>query len=283
MDSLAARAKEDVNSTMLIQKKNISKEDLKFLSSLLDLTSLNDFDSEKTIQLLYKSTTEKNPYDLTPYAFCIFPTLIENTQKILKKSDYKIATVIGGFPHGQVSLQTKIAECKEVLGKGVNEVDLTLNRSFIKNNELEKTCEEIKAIASLCHKKNAKITLKVIIETGELSLKEIQETTWNAFINGADLVKTSTGKGALPTLEEIAVVLRTTRAYKDLLKKANLNEKHTNIGVKVSGGVKTVEQAYFIVTMAAIILGENLSPNNFRIGASSLYEQLKNYNIKSSV
>ncbi|MCX7122777.1 MAG: deoxyribose-phosphate aldolase, partial [Gammaproteobacteria bacterium] len=107
--------------------------------------------------------------------------------------------------------------------------------------------------------------LKVIIETGELKNSDLIERLSLALLEaGADFIKTSTGKAPLgATVEAATAILKALSAYqrqRGLLK-----------GLKVSGGVKTLEQAQIFMDLAADFFGLSyLQPYTFRIGASSL-------------
>jgi deoxyribose-phosphate aldolase len=113
------------------------------------------------------------------------------------------------------------------------------------------------------------ITLKVILETGALNDPAlIADACFDVFSVGADFVKTSTGKiseGA--TLEAAATMLL-------VIKHMQPQVKHT-LGLKVSGGIREVQQAAQYVELADAILGRDwVTPQTFRIGASKLIDAL---------
>jgi deoxyribose-phosphate aldolase len=109
----------------------------------------------------------------------------------------------------------------------------------------------------------------VILETGLLKTAEnIKKASILSMYSGADFLKTSTGKvypGATP--EAVCVICRTIKEYYRLHNK--------RIGVKVSGGIRTVEDALKYYTIVREILGKEwLTPELFRIGASSLSQNI---------
>ena len=112
-------------------------------------------------------------------------------------------------------------------------------------------------------------TLKVILETGALHTPElIRQASLLAMQAGADFIKTSTGKIDVAATPEAAVVM--CHAIKDFHQKSG-----RQVGFKVAGGIRTAEDAALYYTIVKEILGEEwLTPDLFRIGASSLANNL---------
>jgi deoxyribose-phosphate aldolase len=107
--------------------------------------------------------------------------------------------------------------------------------------------------------------MKVIIETGELVTPEnIQLATILSLYSWADFIKTSTGKGYPgATPEAFYQICKTVRQYHNLT--------GNRVGLKVSGGIRTAEEAVRYYTIAERILGKEwLNKDLFRIGASGL-------------
>ena len=107
-----------------------AKELIPLLMSCIDLTSLEATDTIEKIKGLAKNA--KNPHSKLPpaAAVCVYPTLIGDIKNELAGTDIKIATVAGGFPHGQVSSKVKYAEVAEAVNAGANEVDLVCSRKL---------------------------------------------------------------------------------------------------------------------------------------------------------
>lgn len=222
---------------------------------LIDLTSLNDDDNEATITDLCKKT--KNAFGHVP-AICIHSRFIPLAHKLLRQisPNTKIATVVN-FPHGSADLELTLLETTLALTRGADEVDLVLPYHDFKNGNREICRQIIYQTKQLCGDK----TLKVILETGELKTPElIKQASELSIDNGADFIKTSTGKTAInATLQAAEIMLTAIKA------------SNTKCGFKASGGIKTFEQAKAYIDLTAKIMGNNwINAANFRFGASGL-------------
>ena len=105
----------------------------------------------------------------------------------------------------------------------------------------------------------------MILETGALATAaNIQKAAILALYSGADFIKTSTGKGYPgATPEAVYTMCRVLRSYHELTGR--------RAGIKVSGGIRSAEEAVKYYTIVKEMLGEEwLTPALFRIGASSL-------------
>jgi len=150
---------------------------------------------------------------------CVPPAYIKRISE--KYGDkINICTVVG-FPLGYSVTAAKVAEIKEALADGANEIDMVVNISDVKNHLFDKVEAEIKALKEACDGH----ILKVIIETCFLTEEEkiaMCKAVTNA---GADYIKTSTGFGTGgATMEDV------------LLFKANIGP---DVKIKAAGGVKT--------------------------------------------
>ena len=152
---------------------------------------------------------------------CIPPTYIKRVREEYKE-DITICTVVG-FPLGYSTKEAKVAEVKQALLDGVDEVDMVINISDVKNKDYEKVTEEIKALKETVGEK----ILKVIIETCYLNEEEKIAMCKAVTEAGADFIKTSTGFGSGgATLEDVKLF------------KEHIGEK---VRIKAAGGVKSVE------------------------------------------
>jgi deoxyribose-phosphate aldolase len=154
-----------------------------------------------------------------------------------------------------------VAEVSLAVAAGADEIDIVLNCGEFLDNNLEEVAEEIMELKDACRQAH----LKVILETGLLKTAErIQAASIMPMYAGADVIKTSTGKvypGATP--EAVYVMCEAIRQYHRMHKR--------KVGIKVSGGVRTAEEAVRYYTIVKTVLGKEwLSPDYFRIGASSL-------------
>jgi deoxyribose-phosphate aldolase len=234
----------------------------------IDLTSLDQDDPPEKISRL--CTTAIHPDQVDPSipsvaAVCIYPALVPTAVRSLKGSSVKVAGVAGGFPGGDAPTETKLREIREVLDMGADEVDMTLNREAFLAGRYRETYEEVVASKDLCGTKR----LKVILETGALgSFDRIRRASTLAIVAGADFVKTSSGKttpGA--TFPAALSMMETIRDLRE--------EIGRPVGIKVSGGVRKADDAVRYLVMLGAVLGPDwLGPDLFRIGASSLLDDL---------
>lgn len=240
------------------------KTSAKVALSLMDLTTLNDDDTdEKVIALCRQGKTEFG----TPAAVCVYPRFVPIARKTLKAQgtpQVKIATVTN-FPHGNDDIEIAVAETKAAVAYGADEVDVVFPYKALMAGNEQVGFDLVKGCKAVCAE--AGVLLKVIIETGELKTEAlIRKASEIAVRAGADFIKTSTGKVAVnATLEAARIMLETIR---DL----NVVER---VGFKAAGGVKTAEEAEQYLNLAASVLGENrVDSAHFRFGASSLLGNL---------
>lgn len=234
--------------------------------NLMDLTLLNDDDTDEKVKILcHQAKTARG----NTAAICIYPRFIPLARKILTEQNtpnIRIATVTN-FPFGGQDVAMALTETQAAIAYGADEVDVVFPyRALIAGNkqigfELVKACKEICRTSS--------VLLKVIIEAGELKQADlIRQATEIAITAGADFVKTSTGKVAInATLENVEIMLKVIRD----IGVAN------QVGCKVAGGVRTVEDAAQYLALADRIMGKAWADiRHFRFGASSLLSSLLN-------
>jgi deoxyribose-phosphate aldolase len=168
---------------------------------------------------------------------CVNPTWVHYSAGLLKGTDVKICTVIG-FPLGSNTPETKAFEAKNAIENGAEEVDMVINISALKSGDFELVERDIRAVTEAA---KGKALTKVIIETCLLNDDEKVRACEIAVKAGTDYVKTSTGfstGGATP--EDIALMRKTVGAH---------------IGVKASGGVRSVEDAKSMIEAGATRIG----------------------------
>jgi len=258
----AEKAKQEVGK---IINKNFAENNnagtYKKIFGFLDFTSLNNTDNEESIR---KFVEKANNFKLSVAGICVYPSLVETVKKTLTKPNVEIASVVG-FPAPQNFLEVKIAETAMAVLDGATEIDMVFPIGKFLEENYQELCEEISEIKTSC--RHAK--LKVILETGTLQTPEnIAKATLLAIVSGADFIKTSTGKNATgATLEAAYTICRVIKEFE--------NKNNTRIGIKISGGVDTKENAVEYYTIVKEILGnEYLNKDFFRIGASRLAEEL---------
>jgi len=249
-------------------EENNTSEVLKLLYSCIDLTSLNTEDNKESIWRLTDTVNDfegSRPDIPNVAAICVYPNFVATVKEALTADDVRIAAVAGGFPSSQTFIEIKIAEVSLAINDGADEIDIVLNSGAFFEENWEEVCHEIEEIKETCRD----ASLKVILETGLLkTASNIQKATILSMYSGADFIKTSTGKvysGANP--EAVYVICQTIKEY--------YRKHRRKVGIKISGGVRTVEDAVKYYTIVKEILKDEwLNPKLFRIGASSLTTNL---------
>lgn len=229
---------------------------------LLDLTNLNDDCCKQDIDVLCANAQTKYG---NAAAICIWPRFVAYAKPQLVKSNIKIATVVN-FPSGGANTNNVVLETRDAIASGADEIDLVFPYEAFLSGDVETAAEQIATIKSIC---GSNTVLKVIIETGELKLDDaIKSASHLAIDNGADFIKTSTGKVDVnATLHSAGIMLQ-----------AISDSKKTNgkvIGFKPAGGLKTTQDAADYLALVEKTLGKNwVSPNTLRFGASSILTNL---------
>lgn len=255
-----------------LESKEINKY-LKLAVSLIDLTTLEGSDTkDKVVNMCKKAVKPLDEKDF-PYcaAVCVYPNLIKYAKKTIKGSKVKLASVATAFPSGQFPLKLKLADVKYCIEEGAAEIDMVISRGEFLSGNYDYVFEEIRKVKKVClkTKKKKPAHLKVILETGELGTSEnIWKASIIAILAGADFIKTSTGKISVSaTLPTVYIMCKAIKLYYE--------KTGIKIGIKAAGGIKTAKDALEYILLVKEILGEEwLSPSLFRIGASSLLNDL---------
>ncbi|MDR0427102.1 MAG: deoxyribose-phosphate aldolase [Dysgonamonadaceae bacterium] len=247
--------------------ENVDLDILRFLYSSIDLTSLNSDDSKESIRTLAEKVNdleESVSHVKNVAGICVYPNFVQTLKETLT-ADVQIVSVAGGFPSSQTFMEVKMAEIALAVSDGADEIDIVLNGGLFLNENYDEVADELHELKHAC--RGAK--LKVILETGLLkSAIKIKKAAILSIYSGADFLKTSTGKvyqGASP--EAVFVICETIKEYYLLYDK--------KIGIKISGGIKSINDAVLYYFIVKEVLGKEwLSPDYFRIGASSLADNL---------
>lgn len=189
------------------------------LNQHIDHTLLNPTATPEDIKIL---CSEAKYYKF--YGVCVNGSNVGLAASMLKGTDVKIVAVIG-FPLGASSTESKIAEAKDCIENGADEIDMVINIGLLKAGHVRAIEDEIAAV-----KESIKNTvLKVIIETCYLTDDEKRAACKAAVSAKADFVKTSTGFGPSgATKEDVALM------------KSVVGER---LQIKASGGIKDQETA----------------------------------------
>lgn len=241
---------------MMIQRKDVQE-----VLSLIDLTSLRGDETATDIQELCAQAASAYGHVA---AVCVYPEYLPQAREALSSAkDIRLATV-SNFPQGSDSVTRAVAETKKAIELGADEVDVVFPYQSLLKGEESTGFKLVRQCKLACGDK----LLKVILETGALESKEmIQKASEISIDAGADFLKTSTGK------IEINATLAAAQAMLEVIKR-----KNKSVGLKVSGGIKKVEDSMNYIALAKQIMADDwVNPNNFRIGASSLLNDIKNH------
>lgn len=242
-----------------------TREQLDLILRLVDLTSLELSDTPDSVAALCARALRPDPADVTVppvAAVCVYPRLVKVAAGELAGSDVAVAGVVGNFPSGVASIADKVAEAEQAIADGASELDLIVDHIAFAAGDDDGLSAEVAAVRAV----SPGVRLKVILETGALvDPGTIRRAADLALEAGADMLKTSTGKGhpgASP--EAVAVLLESVVEY--------AVRRGRQPGVKVSGGVRTAENALAYLAQAEAVLPSPLTPATFRIGASALVD-----------
>jgi len=249
--------------------KTSSKEAALYLSvRCIDLTTLEGVDTPGKVESLCQKAIRPeatNPSIPSVAAVCVYPEMVSYAAKAVASSSVAVASVAGAFPSGLSDLKVRTTEIRKAVEAGANEIDIVLNRSAFLSGNLAQTYDEVSASKEACRGAH----LKVILETGELGGYEpIRRASMLAMAAGADFIKTSTGK--IPKASTPAIALCMAEAIRE-----HAQSEGRVVGLKVAGGIRTAKQAWQYLVLIAETLGpEWLTPDRFRLGASSLLNDI---------
>jgi deoxyribose-phosphate aldolase len=259
--ALEARAAE-------LAKRSIKRESkraaLELAVRMMDLTTLEGADTPGKVAALCSKAMRPDPVDRTVpavAAVCVYPNLVATAKERLGSSGVKVASVATAFPSGQAPTALKVAEVREVVALGADEVDMVIDRGAFLSGRYAKVYDEIVQVKDACGDAH----LKVILETGELGTYDnVRRASLLAMAAGADFVKTSTGK--VTPAATLPVALCMLEAVRDVY-----DETGRVVGMKPAGGIRSAKQAIQYLCVLNETLGTQwLTPDLFRFGASSL-------------
>lgn len=259
---------QEVENLKAAAAANNTAEVYKFCFSAIDLTTLSPCDSEESVATFARRAAEfalDYPEIPNVASICVYPPFVETVGLEIDATPLRITSVAGGFPSSQTFLEVKMLEVAMAVENGADEVDIVLNVGKMLSGSLDEAANEVEVL----REESEDATLKVILETGALRTPElIRQASLLAMQAGADFIKTSTGKIDVAATPEAAVVM--CHAIKDYYAKSG-----RQVGFKAAGGIRTAEEAALYYTIVKEILGEEwLTPELFRIGASSLANNL---------
>jgi len=207
------------------------------IASLIDHTLLRP---EATRSDIVKVCQEARKYNFA--TVCINPYWVPLVAAQLAGSAVKVCTVIG-FPLGATSTEAKVAEAEAALRVGAQELDMVQNIGALRSGDYDAVRSDIAAVAEVTHRAGA--ILKVILETALLDDNQKVMASMLAKMAKADFVKTSTGFGPSGATTHDVELMRMAVG--------------PEIGVKASGGIRTLEDLKKMAAAGATRIGASAS------------------------
>jgi len=267
VDQVGAEARAATLSTRSI-KTTAKAWAIDLAISMIDLTTLEGQDTPGKVRALCAKALRPDPSDPTTprvAAICVYPDMVPIAVEALRGSQVHVASVATAFPSGRASLDVKLADTRDAVAAGADEIDMVIDRGAFLSGRYLEVFDEIVAVKRACGSAH----LKVILETGELvTYDNVRRASWLAMLAGGDFIKTSTGKiQPAATLPVTLVMLEAVRDWRTATGR--------QVGVKPAGGIKTTKDAVKMLVLVNETVGDDwLDPDWFRLGASSLLNDL---------
>jgi deoxyribose-phosphate aldolase len=238
----------------------------------IDLTTLSGDDTPGRVRRLCAKARQPVRQDLLEAlgvahlgirvaAVCVYHGMVETAREALAGSGIPVCAVSAGFPAGLNPFSLRLAEIRESVAAGAEEIDIVVSRAHVLTGDWQALYDEVRAFREACGPAH----LKAILATGELgTLRNVARASRVAMMAGADFIKTSTGKEKTnATLPVSLVMVRAIREYQE--------RTGFRVGFKPAGGISTARQATDWLALMKEELGDAwMRPELFRLGASSL-------------
>jgi deoxyribose-phosphate aldolase len=207
------------------------------IASSIDHTLLRP---DATAAEVRKLCQEARKYEFA--SVCVNPYWVPLVAAELAGSAVKVCTVVG-FPLGANSTAIKVAETDAAVRVGAQEIDMVVNIGELRGGSYDAVRQDIQAVVAAAHQSGA--IVKVILETALLDDNQKAIGCTLSKLAGAEFVKTSTGfstHGA--TVHDVALMRQVVGA---------------EMGVKASGGIRTLEDVKKLAAAGATRIGASAS------------------------
>jgi len=243
--------KENLENPQVIAKPKVKGgPDPRRYNKIIDFTYLREDANVDKIEELCKMAKENGFYSV-----CVRPDFVSYATNFLDNSDVKVVTVIS-FPEGDNRTQEKVAETQKAISNGADEIDMVMNYKLLQkaSNEedeekrkdiYQRVFDDIRKVAEVCHGADS-IELKVIIESGVLTLEQVKKACELCDKAGVNFVKTSTGYAAK------GAEINKVRFMRSILP--------DHIKIKASGGIRTLQDIETFVNAGADRIGTSSNP-----------------------
>jgi deoxyribose-phosphate aldolase len=254
----------------------VSNDVLKECFSIMDLTTLSPKDTPSSVRKLVEKVNSfavDYPNYPLPASICVYPNFASVVRSTRKNPNVHVTTVAGCFPSSQSFLPVKLQEIEMAVREGADEIDIVLALNSFLEGDFATAGAEIRASRECIDKVAAElgrpVVLKVILETGLLVTHErIANASFLAMENGADFIKTSTGKVEVNATPVAAYVMC------ECIKKF-YEQTGRKVGFKAAGGISSAMDAVCYYSIVSTLLGKEwLNKNLFRFGVSRLANQV---------
>ena len=257
--------------------EEIANEELyKKCFGIMDQTTLANDDTPASVKAMIEKVNGlavAYPDWPLPASCCVYPNFASSGAETRQDPALHVTCVAGCFPTSQSFLEVKLHEIELAVRGGADEIDIVLALNSFLAGDYEKAGAEIKAARACIDKVAAElgrpVILKVILETGLLQTPEnIADASFLAMENGADFIKTSTGKVKVNATPLAAYVMcESIKKYYEATGK--------KVGFKAAGGIASALDAVCYWTIGQTVLGEEwMNKELFRFGVSSLANKL---------
>ncbi|BAP17316.1 deoxyribose-phosphate aldolase [cyanobacterium endosymbiont of Epithemia turgida] len=171
---------------------------------------------------------------------CVYPSMVSQATELLQNKQTQVCTVVG-FPTGATTSAVKLYEAKEAVENGATELAVVINLGWLKIGLYDKIYQEIAEICS-----ETRQTVKAILETNLLTDTEKRLAAEICMDGGATYLETSTGWFGGATVADVSYLNQLTKG---------------RVGIKASGGIRTLEQALALIEAGATRLGTSHGVN----------------------
>lgn len=257
-------------------EKVVTPEILKECFSTMDLTTLSTTDTVHSVGKLVGKVNAfpaQYPDFPLPASICVYPNFTALVKEQKADPDLHVTAVCSCFPTAQSFLEVKVKECELAVAAGADEIDIVLSLNKFLAGDVAGAGAEIAAMRAAIDAASAplgkKVVLKVILETGILvSPENIAEASFLAMENGADFIKTSTGKVEVNATPMAAYIMcECIRLYYE--------KTGFKVGFKAAGGISSAMDAVGYWSIVSTLLGKDwLDKSLFRLGVSRLANAL---------
>ncbi|MDX2271609.1 MAG: deoxyribose-phosphate aldolase [Cyanobacteriota bacterium] len=211
------------------------------MSTISDLAAQYDLAAAIDQTLLLTTATEQEVEEACQAAdrwhfatVCVHPCHVWLARERLKGSRVRVTTVVG-FPLGTTTPQVKQYEAEQAVDQGAEELDVRINLGWLKEGSTDRLHSELAEIVEATG-----IPIKAILETSLLTVAEKQLAAEICVDAGAMWLMTSTGWAGGATVEDVTTLWQVSQG---------------KVGVKASGGIRTLEQAFALLAAGATRLG----------------------------